>query len=149
MFAALPLLSYPVALNRCLRRGAHVRALGPYACLMANIDDPSVTFTVVREDLAGGVASLRLAGELDLAAAPTLGVAIDEVLAGGGTRILVNLRDVTFCDSTGLSAFVRGHHLTTAAGGWLRVTGAQGTVSRVLHISGLDELLETDEVPGT
>ena len=116
---------------------------------MATIDDPSVTFTVAREDRPDAVAVLRADGELDLAAAPTLSARIDDVLADGRTRILIDLAGVTFCDSTGLSAFVRGHHLTTALGGWLRVTGARGTVDRVLRISGLDTLLESDDLPET
>jgi len=113
---------------------------------VATIDDPSVTFTVAREELPDAVTVLRSVGELDLAAAPLLGARIDEALADGRTRILIDLTGVTFCDSTGLSAFVRGHHRATAAGGWLRVTGAQGTVDRVLRISGLDTLLESDDL---
>lgn len=130
-------------------RGERVKDPTTYACPVATIDDPSVTFNVVREDLPDGVTLLRLAGELDLAAAPTLTARIDEVFDDGGSRILVNLRNVTFCDSTGLSAFVRGHHLSTDAGGWLRVMGARGTVARVLRISGLDTLLAVGDLDGT
>lgn len=108
-----------------------------------------MTFTVAREDLPDAVAVLHAVGELDLAAAPTLNDRIDEAVADGRTRILIDLSGVTFCDSTGLSAFVRGHHLTAGAGGWLRVAGARGTVDRVLRISGLDTLLESDDLRET
>jgi anti-anti-sigma factor len=106
---------------------------------VATVDDASVTLTVTRED--GADASvLRLAGELDLSTAPRLSDRIDEVLSDGRFRVVVDLTAVTFCDSTGMSAFVRGHYRCTEGGGWLRLVGARGTVARVLQISGLDTL---------
>jgi anti-sigma B factor antagonist len=110
---------------------------------VATIDDASVTLTVSREDRPD-VVVLRLAGELDLSTTPHLSERIDEVLGDGRTVIVVDLHAVTFCDSTGMSAFIRGHHLCSAAGGSLRLTGARGVVARVLKISGLDTLLSDD-----
>jgi anti-sigma B factor antagonist len=107
------------------------------------IDDASVTLRVNRVDRAD-VVVLRLAGELDLSTAPYLSERIDEVVGDGRTAIVIDLHDVTFCDSTGMSAFIRGHHLSSAAGGSLRLTGARGVVARVLKISGLDTLLSDD-----
>jgi anti-sigma B factor antagonist len=109
---------------------------------VATVGDASVILTVARED--GPDASvLTLAGELDLSTAPLLSDRIDEVLGDGRSRIVVDLAAVTFCDSTGMSAFVRGHYRCTEDGGWLRLVGAYGTVARVLQISGLDTLLGT------
>ena len=107
---------------------------------MATVDDTSVRLTVVREE-GPEVSVLILEGELDLTTAPRLSDRIDEVVGDGRFRILVDLAVVTFCDSTGMSAFVRGHHRCADGGGWLRLVGARGTVARVLQISGLDTLL--------
>ncbi|MEV4617515.1 STAS domain-containing protein [Asanoa sp. NPDC049573] len=107
------------------------------------IDDASVTLRVSRVDRPD-VVVLRLSGELDLSTAPHLSERIDEVVGDGRTSIVIDLEEVTFCDSTGMSAFIRGHHLSSAAGGSLRLTGAQGVVARVLKISGLDTLLGDD-----
>ncbi|GIF67566.1 hypothetical protein Ais01nite_56010 [Asanoa ishikariensis] len=107
------------------------------------IEDASVTLTVSRVDRPD-VVVLRLAGELDLSTAPHLSERIDEVIGDGLTRLVIDLHEVTFCDSTGMSAFIRGHHLSSAAGGSLRLTGARGVVARVLKISGLDTLLSDD-----
>jgi anti-sigma B factor antagonist len=115
-------------------------AAAHYACRMATVDDTSVRLTVVRED-GPEVSVLTLEGELDLSTAPRLSDRIDEVVGDGRFRILVDLAAVTFCDSTGMSAFVRGHYLCADGGGWLRLVGARGTVARVLQISGLDTLL--------
>ena len=50
---------------------------------------------------------------------------------------------VTFIDSTGLSAILRGRRDAVAAGGSLRLTDASRTVLLVLDITNLtDELIE-------
>lgn len=99
-----------------------------------------MTFTVSYA-LRDAVACVRVVGELDMGAAPELNATIDDLLADGQPRLLVDLTDLTFCDSSGLAAFVRGDNHCTEAGGWLRITGANGRVERVLRISGLAEVL--------
>ncbi|MEH1016758.1 STAS domain-containing protein [Micromonospora sp. CPCC 206060] len=105
-----------------------------------------MTFTVSYA-LRDAVACLRLVGELDMAAAPELNATIDGLHADGWFRLLADLTELTFCDSSGLAAFVRGDNQSAAAGGWLRITGAHGRVQRVLEISGLAEVLRYDGGP--
>ncbi|MFY1692804.1 STAS domain-containing protein [Plantactinospora sp. WMMB782] len=78
-----------------------------------------------------------LEGELDLATVPQLNDRIDQLLETGHPHIVLDLSQLSFCDSTGLSAFVRGSNLCVDAGGWLRVTGATSVVARVLTVTGL------------
>lgn len=94
-----------------------------------------------RADRRGDVLVLHVAGELDMSSAPTLLGHIDDVLAAGDPRVLVDLGQLTFCDSAGLNAFIRGDRRCARAGGWLRLTGARGHVARVLEVSGLSEVL--------
>ncbi|RIV41332.1 STAS domain-containing protein [Micromonospora radicis] len=101
-----------------------------------------MTFTVTyAERDGGGPAHLRLAGELDMGSAPQLTAVIDRLTDAGERKLLVDLTDLTFCDSTGIAVFVRGDNRAAAAGGWLRVTGATGRVERVLKVTGLSEVL--------
>jgi anti-sigma B factor antagonist len=46
---------------------------------------------------------LSLAGELDLASAPGLRTAIQQKLDTGAQRLVLDLTDLSFCDSAGLS----------------------------------------------
>ncbi|MCX4390345.1 STAS domain-containing protein [Micromonospora peucetia] len=110
-----------------------------------------MTFTVTYADRDGGGTCLRLAGELDLSTAPELNAVIDRLVDGGERRLLVDLAELTFCDSTGIAAFVRGDNRVAADGGWLRVTGAGGRVDRVLQVTGLAEVLryESDRADPT
>ncbi|MER7475423.1 STAS domain-containing protein [Micromonospora sp. NPDC000018] len=100
-----------------------------------------MTFTVTYADRQGGGACLRLAGELDLSTAPELNAVIDRLVDGGERRLLVDLTELVFCDSTGIAAFVRGDNRVAVDGGWLRVTGASGRVDRVLQVTGLADVL--------
>ncbi|MDG4781140.1 STAS domain-containing protein [Micromonospora sp. WMMD961] len=100
-----------------------------------------MTFSVSHVERDGGGVWLRLAGELDLSTAPQLTAAIEELTAAGETRLLLDLTDLTFCDSTGMAVFVRGDNQAAADGGWLRLTGANGRVERVLRVTGLADVL--------
>jgi anti-anti-sigma factor len=51
---------------------------------------------------------LRCAGELDVAGCPRLIDAFDRVLCKGLAEAVVDLRDVTFIDSTGLGCLLHG-----------------------------------------
>ncbi|MFI7213379.1 STAS domain-containing protein [Micromonospora maritima] len=106
-----------------------------------------MTFTVTYAQRDEGGVRLRLTGELDLSTAPELNTAIDRLVAEGRRELLLDLSELTFCDSTGIAAFVRGDNLVAADGGWLRLTGATGRVARVLQVTGMAEVLCHDLEP--
>lgn len=85
----------------------------------------------------GDVTLVTLAGELDLAAVPGFEAQLLTLISAYRCRLVIDLRKVDFCDSTGLSAFVRGDQTCAAHGGWLRVAGAHGSVLKALDITGL------------
>ena len=92
--------------------------------------------TVERGDLR-----IRLTGELDLWSAPALSRAVDELrpAAGGptgrGRRVVIDLHELTFLDTAGLTALEKGRG-TLAAAGWLVTVGrAQPHVRRLLRFA--------------
>lgn len=95
----------------------------------------------ISEHRRDAVAVLALTGELDMASAPFLQEHIDALVAGGSVRVLVDVAELSFCDSAGLNAFIRGDRLSAGRGGWLRLTGVQGHVARVIELSGLHDVL--------
>jgi anti-anti-sigma factor len=62
-------------------------------------------FAVEREDRAEGSA-LRLLGELDLASVPNAERHVEDVLAEGRRPLVLDLRELTFVDSSGLRFFI-------------------------------------------
>ncbi len=95
----------------------------------------------MREEVRGAVTTISLLGELDMATAPQLQARIDELIASGRCRILLDLARLDFCDSAGLNTFIRGDRRCARDGGWLRLTGSRGHVARVLELTGIAEVL--------
>jgi anti-anti-sigma factor len=56
--------------------------------------------------------------------------------------ITVDLSDVKFIDSTGVSVLVRSAHLGERSGVAVRVQGAHGIVARVLRVTGVAAFLQ-------
>lgn len=84
--------------------------------------------------------TLRLAGELDVHTAPTLGEALATVLDGGARSVVIDTSDLKFCDSSGIQVLVQARERATADGGTLRLEGVHGSVEKVLSVTGLLEL---------
>jgi anti-anti-sigma factor len=82
-------------------------------------------------------AILRLDGQLDIDTGAALHAVLNDLLAQADTRIVVDLAGLTFCDSTGLSAFVLAHQRCTATGGYLRLAAPSAFLLRVLGVVGL------------
>lgn len=91
---------------------------------------------------SGTHAVVHVKGEVDLATAPEL----HEILAAFGPEdgpLIVDLSDVAFLDSSGLSVLVRCHqHLDSNGRGGLRLVVTRPTILRVLDATGLAELLD-------
>lgn len=92
-------------------------------------------FTVATDDEAAGVA-VTVRGELDIATAPRLIDAFDDLAAGGTPAQVVDLRQVTFLDSSGLSALLlAARHVPDGAR--LTLRRPSDTVLRVLTLTGM------------
>jgi anti-anti-sigma factor len=100
--------------------------------------------TVTRADMAEPVPVLAAAGEIDHDSRELLRDAALLALGDRGSRLVLDLAGVSFCDSGGLSLFVDLHRLTTSRGGGLRLARAQPVVVSVLQATNLDRLLALD-----
>ncbi len=96
---------------------------------------PTRLETDVREH--GEWVMVVLDGEVDMASAPRLQEVLAAQLAAGARQVMVDLREVSFMDSTGLTALFRAHEAMAAAGGRLVVVCGPGPVRRVIEVSGV------------
>jgi anti-sigma B factor antagonist len=81
---------------------------------------------------------------LDLKGKITIGVgdvalrnAVQEAIGGGATKILINLRDVTTIDSSGVGELVSAYTTATRGGVKLRLVNLPSKVSDILQITQL------------
>jgi anti-sigma B factor antagonist len=88
-------------------------------------------------DRAGSGALVRVAGEVDIETSPVLEVHLQAVADEGQTSVTVDLTEVSFLDSTGLSVLIGALKRCQGAGGELRLVAPQPNVMRVLEITGL------------
>jgi anti-sigma B factor antagonist len=98
-------------------------------------------FLTVDLERSGVTPVLRVVGEVDLATAPLLRERLDEVSPSSST-VVVDLSEVTFLDSTGLSVLV-GAWKRLARGdvdGDLRLVVLRPTIQKLLDITGLDQV---------
>lgn len=84
------------------------------------------------------VTVVAVAGQIDLYTAPHLRHTLDGLIAQGHTRLVVDLREVDFIDSTGLGVLVARHRLLRHQDGWMHLVATSERVLRVVAITGLD-----------
>jgi anti-anti-sigma factor len=88
-------------------------------------------------------------GELDLSGAPELEEKVLAAVREGGRSIVLDLRELTFMDSTGVRTIVAAHQVAEETGHALTVVRPprDSPVSRVIEISGIDEALGLVDEP--
>ncbi len=96
----------------------------------------------------GDWAVLRVSGELDLITSPVLRQRVHDAVAEGHHRLVVDLSDVFFCDSSGVGVLVAARRLIRSCQGRLRLIlpdrGANdgSHVNRVLGALGVRRLFD-------
>ena len=89
----------------------------------------------------GNVSIVDLSGRITLGEGSGLvRNTIKELVNSGHTKIIVNLKEVTYIDSAGLAAFIEGMQKVEAYGGKFALAGLQETVRSIFEISRLDQV---------
>ena len=101
------------------------------------------TAPLTAEIVDGLVPVIRVRGELDLSTAGRLCRTVQAVAgARRRTRVLLDLSELQFCDSTGLRALVGAVREVEISGGRAAlVVPPDGMLARILDLSGLGEFL--------
>jgi len=95
-----------------------------------------------REERAGAIV-LVLAGELDLYNAAELRAALEEAIGSGARRIVVDMAEVEFVDSTALGVLIEARAKVGENGLLLAAPGTE--TRRTLEVSGLDRHLSVHD----
>jgi anti-anti-sigma factor len=88
------------------------------------------------------VAILSVNGRLDSANAPQLLQAVNEQVAAGYARLVVDLKKVAFLNSAGIKTLVLGTQLAQRQGGDFRLANAHAQVKFVLNLAGVDSVMK-------
>lgn len=93
----------------------------------------------------GKKALVRAVGDVDYSTAPALSEAIREAVRGEGPRpqpVAVDLADVRFLDSSGVSTLIESKLIIEDAGGSLTLVNPSRAVSRTLELAGLSQMFD-------
>ena len=99
---------------------------------------------VTAPSTAGQPHVLRISGELDVVSLPTVLERVPELVAGA-VAVIVDLREVSFLDSSGVRFLHRLAHTCDQTGTGVRVVAPPGSrARRVLDIVGMTLLVDDD-----
>lgn len=82
------------------------------------------------------------AGELDMATCPLVEAEVDGLLERRFRHVVIDLRQLTFIDSSGAHLLLNAGRRAQASGSRLSLMLAPGAVSRVLELCGVLECFE-------
>jgi anti-sigma B factor antagonist len=88
----------------------------------------------IERDPAGE--TLRLSGEVDMATAPRLRAALDELIESGCETVVLDCRELSFLDSSGIGVLVAAR-TRMGDGGVLVIDSPPPNVRKVLEITGV------------
>jgi anti-sigma B factor antagonist len=91
----------------------------------------------VEVERTGRAAVIVVTGELDLATGPQLEAELRDISASDTELVVVDLRNLEFMDSTGLSIIVRAHQRLTGEGCELGLVRGSPQVQRLLDLTGV------------
>ena len=92
-------------------------------------------------DVSTAETRIGVSGDIDMAVANLLQQVLTEHLANGAVRVVVDLGDVSFLDSSGIRALLIAHQFANEHQRSLRVENPPSMVRRVLEIGGVMNLL--------
>ncbi|MGI5170634.1 STAS domain-containing protein [Spirillospora sp. CA-253888] len=98
------------------------------------------TLTVVSRAHPSGAAVVAVSGELDHHTAPELTRAIEKAPFAARTPVIIDLTDLAYCDSTGITVLVTAYKRAQQTGAHLVLAGLNADLTRVFHIVGLDQI---------
>lgn len=100
-----------------------------------------ITDFSVNETRGSGAHVVVVAGEVDVSTAPELRSVLAEAIERREPRIVVDLTETTFLDSSGLGVVLAAARGVRAHDGALAVVNVDATIARTFEITGLDQIL--------
>lgn len=95
----------------------------------------------------GRATIISVSGELDLASSPALQDELNRVAESDAKLLIIDLRELDFMDSTGLSVLVRAHQRAEEQGRELAMVKGPQQVSRLLSLTGVGDRLTLVDTP--
>ncbi|MDP8968350.1 MAG: STAS domain-containing protein [Actinomycetota bacterium] len=100
----------------------------------------SPEFAITEHPIDGERHVLAVRGEIDLFTAPELKQVLAQSIEAGRVRIIVDLSDTTFLDSTALGVLIGAVKRLRSRDGALAIVNIDENISKTFEITGLDQI---------
>ena len=97
-----------------------------------------MTYFNLAEPANHGYPLVRAEGELDMAFAPKLGASLDKLIDEGERRLVLDLTDATFIDSTTIGTLVSALRRVRTDGGFVEIVCTTPNILKTFEYAGLD-----------
>jgi anti-anti-sigma factor len=99
-----------------------------------------------RTATSNGMIRMSIIGEIDIGTVDQLRSALHRALDEPGVgRVLLDFEPLRFLDSSGIVTLIGAYRAADERGIRLRIRGCNGTVRHILEVTGVYEVLATDE----
>src|ERR1700712_6135282 len=99
-------------------------------------------FAITEHPIDGERHVLAVRGEIDLFTAPELKQVLAESIESGRIRIIVDLTETTFLDSTALGVLIGAVKRLRSRDGALAIVNVDENISKTFEITGLDQIFK-------
>jgi anti-sigma B factor antagonist len=100
------------------------------------------TFDLRERELDSATTVIAVTGELHLSTAPEFSERLNAAIADGKTAVVLDLGEVSFIDSTGLSVLLNALRRVTRRQGRMALVCSNPTVLRLFEITRLDSTFD-------
>ena len=97
-------------------------------------------FSLSEENIDDQRHVVAVTGEIDLFTAPELKAVLSEAVEAGRTRIVVDLTETTFLDSTALGVLIGAVKRLRSRDGVLTIVNTDANIAKTFEITGLDQI---------
>ena len=97
-------------------------------------------FGLSEEPLGEARHVVAVRGEIDLFTAPELKKTLQEAIENGATRVVVDLSETTFLDSTALGVLIGAVKRLRSRDGSLVIVNTDTNIAKTFEITGLDQI---------
>jgi anti-sigma B factor antagonist len=97
-------------------------------------------FAVTEQGPQAGHHVIATRGEIDLFTAPELKRVLTDAIESGEHRVVIDLSEVTFLDSTALGVLIGAVKRLRSRGGALAIVNTDASIAKTFQITGLDQI---------
>ena len=97
-------------------------------------------FSLSEENIDDQRHVVAVTGEIDLFTAPELKAVLSEAVEAGRTRIVVDLTETSFLDSTALGVLIGAVKRLRSRDGALTIVNTDANIAKTFEITGLDQI---------